>query len=492
MDILAAIRRAIAKYDLFDRESTVVVGVSGGPDSVCLLHALRALAAEYDLHLHVAHLNHQLRGDEAKADVDFVRDLAQQWNVPCTIEARDVKAFAQAHKLSIEEAARQLRYGFLIEVASALGSDVIAVAHNADDQAESVLMHFLRGSGLAGLRGMPSKFLISDFGFWIPALQSEIQNLKSKIYLVRPLLDVPRTAIEEYCAQYHLGPRIDATNADTTYFRNRLRHELLPLLETVNPNLRSILRHTASVFAADYEVLEQQTALAWGLTVKDESATAVTFDLAVWREQPLATQRALLRQAIHQLHPPLRDINFVHIEDTVDVLQRATTGDQVTLPQNLLLEVGYAEFTITPRDQLALPDWPQLSEDVTSIPISVLGTTPLPESEWVLETTSLAKGAIDPAVTDRWTACLDADTLRAPLRMRPRTGTDRFQPQGMSSLVRLKDWMINVKVPRAVRDRLPLIEAGGQIVWVPGFRVGQPFIIGEETQRIVKLTFRKG
>ena len=490
MDILSILRRAIAKHDLLDRGSTVVVGVSGGPDSVCLLHALHELAPEYDLRLHVAHLNHQLRGDEAVADAIFVRDLAQLWNLPCTIEARDVKAFAQTHKLSIEEAARQMRYGFLAEVALAQGSDTLAVAHNADDQAESVLMHFLRGSGLAGLRGMLPKTSILEFR--IQNSESKIQNLKSKIYLVRPLLDVPRTAIEEYCAQHDLQPRIDATNADTTYFRNRLRHDLLPLLETYNPNLRSILRRTASVFAADYEVLEQLTARAWSKTVKDESATAITFDLAVWREQPLATQRTLLRHAIQQLRPPLRNINFVHIEDAVDVLQHATTGDQVTLPQNLLLEVSYAEFTITPRDRLVLPDWPQLSEDVISIPISVPGTTPLLESGWVLETESLAKTAIDLGKINRWTACLDADTLRAPLFMRPRTSTDRFHPQGMPSLVRLKDWMINVKVPRAVRDRLPLIEAGGQIVWVSGFRVGQPFIVRDETQRVIKFIFRKG
>jgi tRNA(Ile)-lysidine synthase len=232
MDILSILRRAIAKYELLDRGSSIVVGVSGGPDSLCLLHALRELAPEYDLRLHVAHLNHQLRGDEAKADANFVRDLAQQWNLPCMIEARDVKAFAQTHKLSIEEAARQMRYGFLIEVASAQSSNTIAVAHNADDQAESVLMHFLRGSGLAGLRGMLPKTRISDFRFLIADSESKIKNQKSKICIVRPLLDVPRTAIEEYCAQHHLQPRIDATNADTTYFRNRLRHELLPLLET--------------------------------------------------------------------------------------------------------------------------------------------------------------------------------------------------------------------------------------------------------------------
>ena len=166
MEILAAVRRAIARHDLIDRDSTVIVGVSGGADSVCLLHTLKTLAPEYDLRLHVAHLDHQLRGDAARADADFVRDLAQRWDLSCTIESRDVAAFARQHKLSIEEAARQVRYGFLIEVALAQGSGTIAVAHHADDQAESVLMHFLRGSGLAGLRGMRPKTKMLEVGNW--------------------------------------------------------------------------------------------------------------------------------------------------------------------------------------------------------------------------------------------------------------------------------------------------------------------------------------
>jgi tRNA(Ile)-lysidine synthase len=484
MDTLSTLCRSIAKHDLFQRGSTLIVGVSGGPDSLCLLHALKALAPEYDLHLHVAHLNHQLRGDEAQADADFVRDIAQQWNLPCTIESHDVASFAREHKLSIEEAARQMRYAFLIEVAIANNSDTIAVAHNADDQAESVLMHFLRGSGLNGLRGMLPKTRISDF-------ESKNQNLNSKIYIVRPLLEISRTEIETYCDEHGLQPRIDATNADTTYFRNRLRHELLPMLETYNPNIRAILRRTASVIAAEVEVLDAHRNFAWDMTIVDESDTAITFNLSMWREQPSATQRALLRRAIHQLRASLRDIDFVHIEDAVELLQRATTGDRATLPQNLILEVSYDAFTISPRDQLSRPDWPLLPEGITSLAMAVPGTTQLPESQWLLEATPLAKVAIDPRKADGWTAYLDADTLPAPLLMRIRSSADRFHPHGMTAPVRLKDWLIGVKVPRAIRDRLPLIVSGDQIVWVPGFRLGQPFIVTEATRRIIKLVFRK-
>lgn len=491
MDILSTLRRFIAKHDLLERGSTIIVGVSGGPDSLCLLHALKALAPEYDRHLHIAHLNHQLRGDEAQADADFVRDIAQHWNLPCTIEARDVASFAREHKLSIEEAARQMRYAFLIEVAIANNSDTIAVAHNADDQAESVLMHFLRGSGLNGLRGMLPKTRISDLRFLISDFESKNQIPNSKIYIVRPLLEISRTEIETYCDEHGLQPRIDATNADTTYFRNRLRHELLPMLETYNPNIRAILRRTASVIAAEVEVLDAHRNFAWDLTIVDESATAITFGLSMWREQPSATRRALLRRAIHQLRASLRDIDFVHIEDAVELLQRATTGDQATLPQNLILEVSYETFTISPRDQLSLPDWPLLPEGITSLAMTVPGTTQLPESQWLLEATPLTKVAVDLRQIDGWTAYLDADTLPMPLLMRVRSSADRFHPHGMTAPVRLKDWLIGVKVPRAIRHRLPLIVSGDQIVWVPGFRLGQPFIVTEATRRIIKLVFRK-
>ncbi len=535
MNLSTQLRRFSLQHQLLPPHGTIVVGVSGGADSLCLLHVLKALSPEFDLRLHVAHLDHQLRGADSQADADFVRNIAQQWNLPCTIDSRDVHSFAHHYKLSLEEAARQVRYSFLLEVALAQRSATIAVAHHADDQTETVLMHFLRGSGLAGLRGMLPKMLISDLRLLTPALhpqrgasvdrstkqQSAIHNQQSKIYLVRPLLDTPRAAIDEYCQQHHLQPRIDATNADTTYFRNRLRHDLLPILATYNPNIRSVLRHTAEVITADYETLLAHTNFAWDMTIVAESDAAITFSLPLWREQPIGTQRALLRRAIQQLRPPLRDIDFVHIENAIDLLSRAQTGAQATLPQNLWLEVSYETFTIAPREELALPDWPLLPERCAPLTVNVPGVTPLPESDWVLEASLLsgtAETAPTPSQSQRLrmepaplakldllsqffatdvppvgglTAYLDAATLSDPLLLRPRLSTDRFHPQGMPAPVRLKDWMINVKVPRAMRDRLPLLLAGDHIAWVPGFRVGQPFIVTVATRQIVKFVFRK-
>ncbi len=493
MDLLTQLRHFILKHELLPRGASVVIGVSGGPDSLCLLHALHTLAPELDLRLHVAHLDHQLRGAASEADAHFVGELAQHWGLPHTIDSRDVHGFARSHKLSLEEAARQVRYGFLLEVALAQGSQLIAVAHHADDQTETVLMHFLRGSGLAGLRGMLPKSPISNLQFPTLNLQppishSEMRDRRSKIYLVRPLLDTPRSEIETYCEQHGLAPRRDATNADTTYFRNRLRHELLPALETYNPNIRTVLRHTAAVIAADYDTLSAHTNFAWDMTILTESHSAITFDLALWREQPIGTQRALLRRAIHQLRPPLRDVDFIHIEAALELVQRAHTGDQATLPQNLLLEVSYNRLIIAPREELSLPDWPLLPERFSSLAVSVPGVTPLPESAWILEASSVLPST---EYSSGLAAQFDAAALPTSLRLRPRQTTDRFHPQGMPAPVRLKDWMISVKVPRAIRDRLPLIVTGEHIIWVPGFRVGQPFLVSEKTRQIVKLIFRK-
>ncbi len=216
-------------------------------------------------------------------------------------------------------------------------------------------MHLLRGSGLAGLRGMQPKMRIAELRIlnWDSAVRVPNSTL-TDICLVRPLLETPRSAIDEYCQQHHLQPRVDATNADTTYFPQSAAPRIAADAGNVQPATsdRSCgARQTSS--PPSYEVLQAHTNFAWDMTVVEESATAVTFDLLLWREHPLGVRRALLRKAIQQLRPPLRDIDFGHIEAAIEILQRAHTGDQVTLPQNLLIEVSYGTFTISPREEFA-------------------------------------------------------------------------------------------------------------------------------------------
>ncbi|MBO9371414.1 MAG: tRNA lysidine(34) synthetase TilS, partial [Chloroflexi bacterium] len=342
-DLLREVRDFIRRHDLLNVGDGVVVGVSGGPDSLCLLHLLLRLRDECRLQLHVAHLHHGARGEDADADAAFVADLAREWGLPATLAREDVPAIACQHKLAFEEAARRIRYAFLAHVAGRVGATKVAVGHNADDQAETVLMHFLRGAGLAGLRGMRPATPFAEY-----RLLQKVDRFPLPDHLpilIRPLLGTPRARIEQYCAEQGLTPRFDRSNLDTTYFRNRLRHELLPLLETYNPNIRRRLCHTAEVVAADYELLVQMREWAWGQVVREETEEAIVLDRAGWQAQPLALQRALLREAAYRLRPHLRDVDFVHVEAAVRVARAGTTGAQATLPGGLALTVGYDTLT---------------------------------------------------------------------------------------------------------------------------------------------------
>ena len=484
VNVLAEIRRAIRRFDLLPRGETIVVGVSGGPDSLCLLHALKALRGEFGVELHAAHLHHGLRGADADADAEFVSRLTAEWDLPCTMGRRDVAAVARQHKLSIEEAARHARYAFLAETAQRIDSGTVAVAHNADDQAESVLMHFLRGSGTTGLRGMLPKSDLAEFH--ISSLQSPITG----ITLIRPLLSVPRADVERYCREHDLRPRFDASNLDTTFFRNRLRHELLPLLETYNPNIRDALRRTADVVTAEVDILRDAARQAWRAATLAESGEAVVFDLGIWRALPPAMQRATLREAIHRLRPSVRNINFVHVDDAVCQVNAARTGVRLSLPQRLMLSVDYDTFTIfAPGYEPDWPDWPLL-EVGQVVRVSAPGTTPLPGSEWSLEAAALDTWG-DEIFTnpDPWTAHLDGDAAGLDLSIRTRAPGDEFHPQGMPTPVRLTNWMTNVKIPRRVRDRLPLVAAGERIAWVAGHRIGQPFAVTASSRSILRLSF---
>jgi tRNA(Ile)-lysidine synthetase-like protein len=258
MDLLHEVQNYIDTHRLLKPGARVVVGVSGGPDSVTLLHVLQRLAGPLNLTLHVAHLHHGIRDTDADADADFVAALAETWGLPCTIERVDVPAIAAEQKLALEEAARRARYTFLHQVAQQTGALRIAVGHNADDQSETVLMHLLRGAGPAGLRGMLPATPLRDYHLLTPC-PKPVPEMK----LIRPLLSIPRADVEAYCTEQRLTTRFDRSNLDTTFFRNRLRHEVLPYLTQINPRFAQNLRHLAEVVRADYDLLHEFASVAW-------------------------------------------------------------------------------------------------------------------------------------------------------------------------------------------------------------------------------------
>lgn len=483
-DLCAQVRAALLKYQLVTRGDGVVLGVSGGADSLALLHALRALRDEFDLRLHIAHLNHQLRGPDSDEDAEFVAALAREWKIPATVEARDLAVYARGQRMSIEELARRARYAFLAEVARRERVQIIAVGHHRDDQVETVLMHFLRGAGLAGLRGMQPKIELRGASFGLPDTRAATQT---PLYLIRPLLRISRAEIEQYCKEHYLAPRVDRTNFDTVLFRNRLRREVLPYLEQLNPNLREVIYHSSIAIADDYDFLFPLIRSEY-VRVAQEREGAIVFHRAAWSALHPALQRGTLRLAAQRLRNDLRDVGWVHIEDARRIALDKGAGAEATLPAGLMLIVGYSNFVIADTARgVPLPDIPLLNAKSLDLPPQ--GTVELPDSNWVVETQVLTE---KPESNDRWTAVLDFAMCRGERVLRRRRPGDRFQPAGMDGHTRsLHDFMIDEKIERTVRALLPLLVVGDRIVWVCGWRVDERARVTPLTREFWRVSFRK-
>jgi len=456
------------------------------------LHVLGSIRDDYGLSLHVAHLHHGLRGPEADADAEMVRALAGAWSLPCTVERAEVPALARKHHLAIEEAARRARYSFLGRVAETVGSLCIAVGHNADDQAETILMHWIRGSGLGGLRGMLPVMPLCEYRLVEP---SRTRQAVPGVRLVRPLLGVPRIEIEAYCTFHGLEPRFDRSNLDTTYFRNWLRHEVLPMLASHNPNVRETMRRSARVLAGDYALLRSLLLDAWGRIVHAETPERVVLDLEGWRASPISLQRSMIREAVQRLRRTLRDVTFVQVENAVQLARDGTTGAQSTLPQGLMLTVGYNELTIgRPNAAQPVADWPLLAADSEPVPVKLPGRTTLPELKWQMEIRVVSREDLPSdweSNSDPWRAFLDAGQVSGPLWLRTRRAGDRFHPLGMMESVKLSDFLTNRKIPRALRDLSPLLTDGRGIVWVCGHRIDHRARIRDATAAVWLLRFVK-
>lgn len=485
MDLIGQVRDALDRHGLLHPGDTVVVGVSGGPDSLCLLHVLRQLAPEYGVALQVGHLHHGIRGPEADQDAEYVAALCRAWELACTVERADVPAQAREFGLALEEAARRARYAFLGALARCLGGGSVAVAHNADDQVETVLMHLLRGAGLAGLRGMRPLAWLDELRLG-PADGQTSEEPRERIHLLRPLLGVARQDIEAYCAEHDLRPRFDRSNLDTTYYRNRLRHELIPALESYNPNLRAVVRRTAEVLAGDYDLLRGLLLETWPTVVRQESDQAIVYDLATLRALPLGLQRSVLREGIHRLRASLRNISWVHVDDAVEILRTGRTGAVATLPQGLALTLGYAEAL------LASEGYRQRGEDrpriVGCIAVPVPGAADIPGSRWTVETRLVARLALPlgwERNPDPYLAYLDAARLAFPLTLRGRRVGDRFVPLGLDHHQKVSDFMINQKIPRHERDAVPLLVSGDDILWVVGWHPDARYALSEDTAEVL-------
>ncbi len=498
--------QTIARHALLKPGEAVIVGVSGGPDSLALLHALHALGR---WRLHVATLDHGMRGAAGAADAEFVRQTAAAWGLPVTVGRADVPALVRGGKLNPEETARRVRYAFLQHVARYVGAAKIAVGHHQDDQAETVLMHLIRGSGLDGLRGMlpvvPLERLPQDVPVtYDPPLAGRAAAPDGWPVVVRPLLEVSRAEIETYVTEHDLQPRHDSTNEDRTYFRNRLRHEVMPLLADLNPNVRATLARTADILREDAALVHQAGESALRGVMRAGPAEMVRLDRAAWARLSAAEKRYVIRAAVARLRSDQVEIGFEHVEKALTVAESGQTGAAATLPGGLVLRVDYETLVIAAAETQTTIDAPALASGAGGRVFGPGERVVLDCGGWIFEAR--------PLEPDDDVSALHADPLAAALMvpkegrlcLRTRQPGDRFLPRGLGGRSqKLADTLINMRVPSAWRDRVPLLAVDDRVAWfvaptregVRG-RVAEPFSLSEERveadNMIIVVRWRKG
>ena len=420
------------EYAMLAPGNHILCAVSGGADSVCLLHWLKGQAAEQGFTLTAAHFNHRLRGAESDRDAAFVEKLCREWKVPCVVGTGDVSGEAQRRGAGIEETARALRYDFLEETAEKLGAGLIATAHNANDNVETMLLHLIRGSGLQGLTG--------------------IRPRRGK--LIRPFLTTTRAEILAYLREHSLPHVEDSTNADTAYARNRLRHQVIPLLEELNPALISRLSDTVGYLRADNDYLTAQAMAA----VRGAEPT-VTGGLVLPADAIARSPDPIAVRAVSTLLGRLGEHQYrsAHLLSVVDLARSGHPSGSVDLPHGITARRAYGLLVLEPS--AAESGW-------TPVPLNVPGETPLPQLGWKLICRP-AQALAEPP-TDPFVCYLDPSVLDGPLTVRPRETGDGITLPGRPHKS-VKKLLIDAKVPRADRERLPVVADRRGPVWLGGF-----------------------
>lgn len=453
----------------------VIVGVSGGPDSLCLLDVLDRMGYQ----VICAHLNHMLR-PESDDEAAQVARIAEQLGVPFVRSDSDVYAFAKEHASSIEEAAREQRYNFLFTLAQKENAQAVVVGHTADDQVETVIMHLLRGSGLAGLRGMTYRNLPNAWSH--------------ETALVRPLLGIWRDEVLRYCFDRGLTPVFDSSNLDQTYFRNRIRHDLIPILSEYNPKVKDTIFRTADILSGDNEIISAVVDTAWKKCLYKEGNGYIALNIERFRMQLLGVQRYLVRRAIAFHQPDLRDIDYDTVERVISFVGEPTETLQRDLVAGLVLYLEGDLLWLMQKDaKFPESDFPivrgSMILDLYLPGALYLGNSWEFHSEILELTVDLRRKVFDNQ--DPFEAWLDERKLQSPLKIRSRIPGDRIHPLGMGERsVKLADFMINVKMPRRARQNWPLVCSQGTIIWIPGYRIHHAYRITKDSRSVANLKLR--
>lgn len=431
---------------------SLLIGVSGGPDSMALLHILSRLKKPLSLRLTVAHINHGIRPLEGTEDLRAVREQAGKLNIPVFTRTIDYPTGRPRSKSVSEQFLRTARYQFFDDLAAELSIDHVVVGHTADDQAETVLLHLIRGTGLSGLSGMK--------------LNSPLPLPDSKVRLVRPLLEIDKHSTMEYCNSVGIIPRIDSTNQSSVFLRNRIRNELVPMLSQYNPAISESLRRLSRSADQASEFMIDYVQSIWHNIVEESSNNIIINKKHFINEHP-AIQSALVRRAYDTIAPPDSMISQKQIEDIRHLLSTGS-GRQLRLPGQIDFTTTYVSGTLGKRTQQntsteILSTYSLNLPGGNNIPGWKIKSHVMPHEEWKRQSNGLTDNTL--------IACLDMETIGDSFYVRGRLQGDRFQPMGMHQEKRLQDFFVDQHIPQRERDEIPLLISSKGIVWVIGHRI---------------------
>jgi len=437
----------------------VVVAFSGGIDSTALIYILNSLSGKLKIKLFAAHLNHQIRGKDADGDASFVKRISDKLGIPCFTEKFDVPEFARQEKLNLEDAARRIRYEFLERIAAKTGANKIALAHNADDNIETFLMRLIRGTGMKGLKGIPP--------------------VRDKI--IRPMIELYRKDIEQYLSSKKITARIDKTNYETKYLRNRVRRDLIPALESYNPNIRQSLIRAISAANAIQDFIESKAKEAFKKAISLKTNDQIKLDIKELIKVDPMLRGDVLRMAIEHVKKDLTDISFVHIDDIIDQLGKNKA--EIDLP---------GIYAIVNKGMLSISrQRPQKSKPAQFLrKLEIPGEIRDESGGMIIEADIMdSVPTSELHAKNPYQAFLDYDKIAKPLIVRNRREGDAYSPLGLKGSKKLQDIFVDEKIDIDERDRIPVVEdATPKIVWVVGYRMAEEAKVTAKTKKVVKLS----
>lgn len=456
MNLIEKVKKYIEDNSLISKGDKIVVGVSGGPDSLCLLNILNTLKDEYDLTLIVAHVNHNLR-DEAEFEANFVKETSEKLGLKFYLADVNINKLVKEKKKSCEEVAREYRYKFFNEILKENNANKIAVAHNLNDNAETILMNIIRGSGVEGIKGIRSK----------------------KDNLIRPLLCASRIEIEEYCSENKLTPMIDKTNFETLYTRNKIRNNIIPMLQEINPDVLSSINRLGDILSEEDEFISEYVDKMYNEIL--DKTNGIELDKNKFLTFSHGLKRRILRRAISDFKGNLVDISYKSLENATRIISNSKNGDMIKIANGLKVIINYDKIKFIPKIETFDYEYE----------LQIPGNTYIPEIDLVINAEIKKADEVENFIKESNKKFFDIEKTGKKLYVRNRRPGDSFLPNGLNGTKKIKDFFSDLKIPTEERARIPILTNENDIIWVMGFRTSKKFLKDKNTKEVIILNYGK-